>query len=86
MKKESSGAGATHENQELRSLSRSHIHEKKSSGAGAVLLLRQFRSPGFICAMRSDDWWKQKCDANMSVRRRRKRAFVLPVGIKNQNF
>ena len=55
MKKESSGAGATHENQELRSLSRSHIHEKKSSGAGAVLLLRQFRSPGFICAMRSDD-------------------------------
>ena len=36
----------THENQELRSWSRRHVHEKKSSGAGAVSFFRRLRSPG----------------------------------------
>jgi len=35
----------THENQELRTWS--HVHEKKSSSAGAVPFLRQFHSPAY---------------------------------------
>jgi len=35
----------THENQELWRWSRSHVHEKKSSGTGAMSLLRWLRSP-----------------------------------------
>jgi len=45
MKKESSGAGLM-KDRELRSWS--HIHEKKSSGAGAVSFLRRIRSPEII--------------------------------------
>jgi len=36
----------THENQELRIWS--NVHEKKSSGIGAVTFLRRFRSPEII--------------------------------------
>jgi len=36
----------TPENQELRSWSRNHVHEKKSSVARAVSFLWWFRSPG----------------------------------------
>ena len=36
----------THENQEFRSWS--HVHEKKSSGAGAVSFVRRLRSPEII--------------------------------------
>jgi len=45
MKKESSGAGATHENQERRSWN--HVHEK-NSGAEAVTFSRRLRSADVI--------------------------------------
>ena len=41
-KKELQSQSHTHENQELQS--QSHVYGKKSSGAGAVLFLRQFHS------------------------------------------
>jgi len=49
-KRELRSRSYTHENQEPRSWRRrrSHVHEKKISGAGAVSFSRRLRSPGYM--------------------------------------